>query len=118
MSLILLAVAAIGKAISDASIHGKLSWGDYWNESTAWKYKWKNGDPKQGERFIGSSTIFVFVTSGFHLAQFVYLNALFLFAIYHSVYYSKLASFVIFSIGFRVLFEITYRFISFKKGST
>lgn len=115
--IICLVIAAVAKAFSDAARAGKIP-GNFWDENIAWKNKWRNGDPKQGERFIGSSTIFVALTSGFHLMQLVYLNALFLFAIYHSVYYSKLASFVIFSIGFRVLFEITYRFLSFKKGST
>jgi hypothetical protein len=114
MSLILLAVAAIGKAISDASMHGKLS-GTFWDETVAWKNKWKNGDPKQGEKFLGSSTVFVFVTSGFHLMQFVYLNAFFISLVTYKELVSPVADFFILGIGFRLIFEITYRNIGKSK---
>lgn len=39
------------------------------NES--WKRKYKNGDPEQGAKFLGSSTFLVFTTDGFHLSEMV-----------------------------------------------
>lgn len=44
---------------------------DYWNPERSWVYKWKNGDPKQGERFPFSSTILVFLTDGWHLCKWL-----------------------------------------------
>ena len=41
------------------------------NPDLSWYNKWKNGDPKQGEAFLGSSTIFVCFTDGWHLANTV-----------------------------------------------
>ena len=41
------------------------------NPKLSWKNKWKNGDYKQGEKFIGSSTIFVMFTDLWHLSQFL-----------------------------------------------
>ena len=42
----------------------------FWDPKISWRNKWKNGDPAQGERFPGSSTIFVFLTDAWHLAKF------------------------------------------------
>ena len=39
----------------------------FWNPDLSWQNKWKNGDPSQGEKFPGSSTIFVTFTDGWHL---------------------------------------------------
>lgn len=65
-------VSGICKAIQDKiqfhfskSIFKDL--GDFWNPKTSWKRKYKNGDPKQGEAFIGSTTIFVSLTDAWHL---------------------------------------------------
>lgn len=40
---------------------------NYWNKGVSWKNKWKNGNPEDGEKFPGSSTIFVSLTDGYHL---------------------------------------------------
>ena len=41
----------------------------YWNPSISWHNKWQNGDPANGERFPGSSTIFVSLTDASHLTN-------------------------------------------------
>jgi hypothetical protein len=41
----------------------------FWKPSESWKNKYKNGDPKQGEKFRGSTTSFVFVTDAYHLLR-------------------------------------------------
>ena len=38
----------------------------YWNPDLSWRNKYLNGDPAQGEKFPGSSTIFVSLTDGYH----------------------------------------------------
>lgn len=47
----------------------------FWNPYESWKNKWKNGNPEKGEKFFGSTTVFVFITDSWHLfkALFVYL---------------------------------------------
>lgn len=69
---VLLLISAISKAVQDKlqfhfekSVFSKL--GDFWNPQTSWKRKYKNGDPKQGELFLGSTTIFVSLTDAWHL---------------------------------------------------
>ena len=44
---------------------------DFWNPSTSWKNKYKNGDVNQGEAFPLSTTSLVFVTDGYHLCRAV-----------------------------------------------
>ena len=69
---ILILIAGISKAIQDTlefhfdtSVFKNL--GNFWNPATSWKNKYKNGDPKQGEAFLGSTTIFVSLTDAWHL---------------------------------------------------
>lgn len=41
----------------------------FWNPAISWRNKYKNGDSSQGPRFPGSTTIFVFLTDGWHLMK-------------------------------------------------
>ena len=70
---LLLLIAGICKAIQDtlefhfdSSIFKKIKNQDYWNPLNSWKRKWKNDDIKQGEKFLGSSSIFVSLTDAWH----------------------------------------------------
>ena len=38
----------------------------FWNPEISWTNKYKNGDPLQGAKFPGSTTIFVGTTDGYH----------------------------------------------------
>jgi len=61
---------------------------NYWNPAFSWMNKWsvskslkeyiENPNSGKGERFPGSSTIFVWLTDAFHLFQFIFLNSLIL----------------------------------------
>ena len=42
----------------------------FWNPAISWKSKYKNGNSSIGPAFIGSTTIFVFLTDGWHLMKF------------------------------------------------
>lgn len=39
----------------------------WWNPEVSWQNKWQGGDPDIGERFPLSSSVLVFLTSGWHL---------------------------------------------------
>lgn len=41
----------------------------FWNPKDSWKNKYKDGDPKKGERFLFSSTLLVSLTDGWHLLK-------------------------------------------------
>lgn len=43
----------------------------FWNPAISWRNKYKNGEPEQGERFPGSTTVFVMFTDGWHLFDFL-----------------------------------------------
>jgi predicted PurR-regulated permease PerM len=77
LSIILLIISGLSKTIEDISASNystsKLSYlnASFWNKSISWKNKWKNGDESQGEKFLGSSTIFVFITDAWHLFDLI-----------------------------------------------
>lgn len=110
----LLTIAALGKAIMDACAHGVFAGHPFLDETIAWhrKWKWTEVGTIAGERFLGSSTVFSFVTSGWHLSQFIFLNAIIgSVFFYDGITRSSVADFVIVSVGFRVVFEATYRIL-------
>ena len=39
----------------------------YWNPYVSWTNKYANNDPNLGEKFPGSTTLFVFTTDAYHL---------------------------------------------------
>jgi hypothetical protein len=41
----------------------------FWNPTISWRNKYKRRLPEKGERFPGSTTVFVMFTDAFHLAQ-------------------------------------------------
>jgi len=72
-SILFTLISGVSKAICDvSSINGSLDKLSslnpfYWRKSISSVNKWKNQDPKQGEKFFGSSTFFVFLTDAWHL---------------------------------------------------
>ena len=75
------ALSGFFKAISDNIAHrdGFRYWGNWWTKDS-WMNKWKNGNPKEGERFPGSSTVFVWVTDAWHFANTLQMT-MYLFAV-------------------------------------
>jgi hypothetical protein len=96
----------------DLSEEGKLPWNpSFWAKAVSWKNKWKKtetGWEIGTERWFTSSTITVFLTDGWHLMQFIFLNALFLAAFGLSL------KCLILRIGFGVVFEGVHRLIGRK----
>ncbi len=87
-----------------------------YNPKISWMNKWKNGDPKQGERFWGSSRWFVLFTDKWHLYES--LHRVFLigaFTLYgymmaQSLWwlFGLIALYVVFATAFHLSYELLY----------
>jgi len=105
----LILVSGLAKAIQDKlgfhfekSVFSKL--GDYWNPSTSWKRKYKNGDPAQGEAFLGSTTIFVSLTDAWHLFGLIREFSIILALVVGTLNPWLLLSYVVFFSTFHIFF--------------
>ena len=119
--VICICVSAGSKSIMDTlNFHFGISifkdLGDWWNPEKSWKLKWKNGDQGQGERFPGSSTIFVSLTDGWHFFQHLFLTFIFLSVIFYSQCFPLIdwklwfiSDFLIVYAGFTLTFELIFR---------
>lgn len=81
ISLIFWAIAAIFNGAMDMNFNmysGSIfsKFGIFFNPYESWRFKWKNGDKAQGERFLGSSTIFVWFTDSWHLFKAVFMTCI------------------------------------------
>lgn len=87
----------------------------YWDPSISWKNKYANGDPAQGEKFPGSSSLFVFSTDAYHL--FRTLNKVNLIAVGGLEFSDKkswelyLLDFAIYSLVYSAGFHLTYTLV-------
>lgn len=94
LSLVLVAISLVFYSISQLQLQGKLSYNytGFWGEKS-WELKYKEGEdgtfqkPKDNlyyklfnikweERFLGSTTIFVSLTDGYHLLQMLFFKTL------------------------------------------
>jgi len=116
ISLILMLLAGMFNACMDViDFHYTVSIFQNWkpkqwiDPALSWKNKWKNGDPAQGERFLGSSTIFVFVTDFWHFCEFLMMLAIcFAIVFYHPLIFwwtDIIFMFAAYSITFEVFFS-------------
>ena len=119
IGLFLIILSGISEAIMDTlqfhydtSIFKKFKNQRFWYPGFSWMNKWKGGDPKNGERFLGSSTIFVGFTDAWHLFKFIHNQTLFLgllFIVGLSLYY--ILWFSIARIVFGLAFSLVYKYI-------
>ena len=72
-AVLLSIISGFSKAICDLSEEGKLKFykKTFWLKELSWVNKYKNNDPKQGAKFLGSTTIFVMFTDAWHLFGFI-----------------------------------------------
>lgn len=110
LSICLIVIAAFAKSFMDLSADGKLI--DQLNKQNTWRMKWKDGDPAKGERFPGSSTVFVFASDFWHLMQAIFLTAIFALVVSYDVTHSWWLDFIVIRILFGVSFEAFYRWIA------
>ena len=80
--ILLIVLSAVANAICDVlTLHYRdssfLRWfpsykqQEWWNPEKSMSNMYKDYDPAQGERFTGSTTIFMWLTSGWHCFQFL-----------------------------------------------
>jgi hypothetical protein len=85
----------------------------FWNPKISWKNKWENGDKDNGERFLFSSTLFVFTTDAWHLAKF-FRNICIAISMFIFLYFSlSIETFFYLVLG-RILWGVVFE-ISFSK---
>jgi len=74
LSIILPILSGFAKAVMDLSEEGKIKFkpSRYWIKSMSSPNKWKDGDPRKGEKFFGSSRWFVSLTDAWHVFGFVF----------------------------------------------
>ncbi len=66
----LMTISGAASGFTDALLTYKPFRGDKtFDPYVSWVNKWKNGDPKQGEKFFGSSTFLVWTTDGWHAVK-------------------------------------------------
>lgn len=122
ISVIFLCLAAILDAIQDTlkskfntSIFKNL--GTWWNPELSWVNKWAVGSTTK-ERFLASSTIFVFITDAWHFFKMLMLFCMFTsivtYAIQNYTIIIMIMHLIIFSIVWGIFFEITYRILNKK----
>jgi len=114
VSLIFIFLAAVCNSIMDKlQFHFSKSVfsasnSSWWDPSTSWRNKWKNGDSKQGEKFFGSSTIFVFTTDAWHFFQSLMLLFFTCAVVSYNPIFNFKASFVVDAVIYRVLFGVVF----------
>ena len=124
VTIILLTFAGISKAIMDVFIT-QSTWektlfkrvaynakGLYWKRFWSYldiSYKNKYKDIKTLEpQFMGSTTMFVFVTDAWHFFQMLTYTSLFLGIVFYSPYVNPIIDFIILRSYFGIIFSTTY----------
>lgn len=82
----------------------------YMNPSLSWKNKWK--DDLKTERFIGSSTVFVFITDFWHLLKMLMIVMIALSIVNYNPIYCTLVDILIYYLLFTIPFQITYYYFN------
>jgi hypothetical protein len=123
ISLILIFLAGVCNAVMDvlrfrfsSSVFRFCDNQKWVNPLYSHRNKWKDGNIDNGEAFLGSSTIFVFVTDFWHFSKFLML----LFMMGSVVFYVPLINWwvdliLIYSI-FTIIFELFYSRILIRKN--
>lgn len=125
LTCFLLALSGLFKAVSDILQHKYknslfVRFNPYFfDPNLSWKNKYKDKDPKNGANFLGSTTVFVFLTDAWHLSNFIKLSC-FQLAIAINFADNLLNIFIyflVFKIVHNVVFELFYSKILVKKTS-
>jgi len=141
INITVITICGILKGILDKISEGDFNQ-SYWNKDKSWMYKWKIGingypivnyrkpwyylglyKPSHIERFWWSSTILVSLTDGWHLIQAILLHIVMLSVSSTLVEVApdkyiitiNVVKFLIYSIVFRVVFELSHKFSWFTK---
>lgn len=120
IAIVLVIVAGIAKAFMDTlqfhyyQMRWKLN-PQYWNPEISWqnKYNWGKGKSKLIQWLLQNPL--VFITDGWHLMQFVFLNSIIMVPAIVQTEYNFLLVFLIIRVIFGSLFSLFYNYILIKK---
>ena len=125
LSIFFFVLAGFSEAIMDTlqfhyykSIFRNLKKEQFWNPETSWLNKYKNNNPEMGEKFLGSTTIFVGFTDAWHLFKltrnlFIFIGIFFM-SINHFSVETALFYTIINRVFFGISFSAGYKFFSLK----
>jgi hypothetical protein len=115
ISIVLMFFAGVCNAIMDMlDFHYDISIFKNWtnqqwlNPAISWKNKWKNGDPDQGEKFLGSSTVFVFLTDFWHFTKFLMLSLISAAIVFYIPFIIWWVDFIIIYCIFTITFQLFF----------
>ena len=106
--IILTVLIIVSVTLMDLSSQGKFK-SKRLNMKDTWKNKWKNGDPKKGEKFFLSSTTLVWLTDFFHFIKFVFMVGLS--TLLTMCLGFGFVGFLVIMIAWGILFEVLYRLL-------
>jgi hypothetical protein len=95
----------------DTSIFKKFKNQRFWYPGFSWMNKWKDGNPKNGEKFLGSSTIFVGFTDAWHLFKLIHNFTIFLGLFFIAVGCGTIFLTAIYFLIARILFGLSFSLI-------
>lgn len=120
LSIIFTLSSSISEAIMDKlqfhwyksvfSINPKKYYENFWNPYFSWRNKYSNVETKE-PKFLGSTTIFVFLTDAWHLFKFFKNLSIFLvilFAFLSGHYYDFKINFILFSLIYAIFLRFLY----------
>lgn len=115
LAIFFITIAAISEAIMDKiqfhynkSIFKDLKNQNFWNPNVSWRNKWKNGNAKEGERFIFSSTLLVGTTDAWHLFKTIRTFCIFLALFFIPLFYSDLKIIFMLFVLSRIVFGLVF----------
>lgn len=119
LSLIFIAFAGIANACMDvlktrrwcSSLFRIFRKDDWFNPAVSWRNKWKNGDPLQGERFLGSSTFLVWLTDAWHFLKMIMIVSICLSVIAYVPLFNWYVDLILLLLAFTLSFELFYGII-------
>jgi len=80
----------------------------FWDPSLSWRNKYKNGDPFDGPKFPGSTTIFVGLTDAWHLFKTLRTLSLFIGIIFIAIPCNSIWLVILWVIVARIIFGLTF----------
>lgn len=105
VALILLLFAGVCNGLMDAIAHHDVFKGHPFWGAGAWINKYKDGDPKKGPKFLGSTTFMVSLTDGWHLLKEIMVSDI---CMSIAILYGQGSDLVLLFISFRILFGIGF----------
>lgn len=120
--LILISFAGMANSAMDTlqfhypkSVFRKLGHESFWNPNISWKNKWRDGIPLRGEKFLGSSTVFVGFTDGWHLCKKLMLLSVVATVVTYRPsrreWIFRVVDFVLLYLAFTIAFELCFRWV-------